>query len=261
MSVDKNKINELAAVLKQAEKSCKATKQISVSNPNLDIKDAYQIQLINIKKELSEGKRITGKKIGLTSYAMQKLIKVEQPDFGHLLSSMEVKNNTIKRSSMVAPKVEAEIAFVLKKDIEGPYASPQDVLDATDYVVASLEIVDSRLTDWKINIIDTVADNASSGLYVLSSFKVDPKKVDLKNISMEFFKNGVKVNGGKGSDVLGDPAYSVAWLANALSEYDVVLKKGEVVLSGALSAALPAEAGDKFSAIFTELGEVNVEFI
>jgi 2-keto-4-pentenoate hydratase len=254
------KIKEIAAALNASEKSATAIKAISGDNPDLNISDAYKIQLLNIDKALSEGKRITGKKIGLTSWAMQNLLKVDQPDFGHLLNSMEVRNNTIERKKMVAPKVEAEIVFVLKEDIKGPFATASDVIAATDYVVAALEVVDSRFADWKINIVDTVADNASSGMYVISSKRIDPRKIDLKSVTMDFYKNGTKVNGGKGEDVLGDPAFAVAWLANTLSEFNVVLKKGEVVLSGALSAALPAEAGDTFKATFSSLGDIEVSF-
>lgn len=259
--VQVTKLAELAAALKQSEKTCVAIPAISASNPDITIPDAYQIQLMNIDRELAEGRKITGKKIGLTSQAMQTMLKVDQPDFGHLLDSMEVKDNTIARSSMLAPKVEGEIAFILKDEIKGPNVTAEDVLKATDYVVAALEIVDSRLADWKINIIDTVSDNASSGMYLLSDKKVDPRTVDLKAVTMEFYKNGEKINGGKGTDVLGDPAFCVAWLANTLSAYDVVLKKGEIVLSGALSAALSGEAGDNFKAVFSELGSVEMKFI
>lgn len=258
---DKAKIKELAAMLKQSERTCVAIPAISASNPDLTIPDAYAIQLTNIDLELSEGKKITGKKIGLTSLAMQNLLGVDQPDFGHLLDSMEVQNHQIKRDTMVAPRVEGEIAFILKEDIHGPNATVEDVLNATDYVVPALEIVDSRLANWKINIIDTVSDNASSGMYELGTQKTDPKKVDLKQVSMAFYKNGEKVNEGKGTDVLGDPAYCVAWLANVLHDYGVVLKKGEVVLSGALSAMQAGEAGDSFKAVFSELGEVEMKFV
>lgn len=254
------KLMEIAQALKAAERSVTPIKPVSAENQDLVIRDAYKIQLMNIDKELESGKKVTGKKIGLTSYAMQNMLKVDQPDFGHLLNSMEVKNNVVDRKKLVAPKAEAEIAFVLKEDIKGPFATAADVLAATDYVVAAIEIVDSRVADWKINIIDTVADNASSGMYVLSDKKVDPRRVDLKKITMDFYKNGEKINSGKGTDVLGDPAYCVAWLANTLAAYNVVLKKGEVILSGALSAALAAEAGDTFKATFSELGDVAVSF-
>lgn len=256
-----SKIEKIAVALKDAELDVEAVKAISRQYPELEIKDAYNIQLFNIDKEVSSGKKITGKKIGLTSLAMQDLLGVDQPDFGHLIDSMEVQNNTIERNKMLLPKVEGEIAFVLKKDIQGPDVSVEDVIDATDYIAAAIEIVDSRIENWKINIIDTIADNASSGMYILSEKKIDPKKVDLKDITMDLYKNGEKINTGIGKDVLGDPAYAVAWLANTLWEYGVTLKKGEIILSGALTAALAAEAGDEYQVIFSELGDLAVKFI
>lgn len=256
-----SRYKELADALKNAEKSCLAIDQIIKSNPDLEIKDAYKIQLINIDAELEDGKKITGKKIGLTSLAMQNLLGVDQPDFGHLLDSMEIQNNTIERKTMLQPRAEGEIAFVLKEDLVGPNVTIEDVIRATDYVAAAIEVVDSRISDWKIGIVDTIADNASSGMYVISDKKVDVNSLDLTKVKMDFFKNGELINSGDGSAVLGNPAYCVAWLANTLWEYGVVLKKGEVVLSGALSAMLVAEAGDEFTAKFTELGDVSVKFI
>lgn len=255
-----SKYEEIAAALKKAEKNYVPMGPVSKNNPEFEIKDAYRIQLLNIEKEIESGRKITGKKIGLTSAAMQNMLEVNQPDFGHLLDSMEVINNIVPEKTVLQPKAEAEIAFFLKKDINGPNVTVEDVIEATDYVCAAIEVVGSRVADWKINIVDTVADNASSGMYVVSDKKVDPKLIDLKKIKMEFYKNGEKINEGLGTDVLGDPANCVVWLANTLCEYGVVLKKGEVVLSGALSAALAADSGDKFKAAFTELGDVIVEF-
>lgn len=251
---------EIASNLKIAEKTCIATGKISEANPQLEIKDAYKIQLINIEKEVQGGNNITGKKIGLTSQAVQNMLGVNQPDFGHLLKSMEVQNGVVNRGSLLQPKVEGEIAFVLKEDISGPNATLEDVLNATDYVSAAIEIVDSRIENWKIGIIDTVSDNASSGMYILGEKKIDPKKVDLKTVEMNLFMNGELINSGKGTAVLGDPVYCVVWLANTLHEYGVTLKKGDVILSGALSAMIVAEAGDEFKASFTELGDVTVKF-
>lgn len=258
--MDLRKYEKLAEALKAAEKTCQPIGQVSAEHPELEIKDAYKIQLINIGKELEEGRVITGKKIGLTSLAVQNMLGVDQPDFGHLLDSMEVSEGVVDRDKLVQPKVEGEIVFVLKDDLVGPSVTVEDVLDATDYVAAGIEIVDSRVADWKITIIDTVADNASSGMYYISDKRVDPKSVDLKAIEMNFYKNGQLMNSGVGAAALGDPAYCVAWLANTLYEYGVVLKKGEVILSGALSAMLEAETGDEFRASFTELGDVSVKF-
>lgn len=252
---------ELANLLKQAERTCIPVSAISKENPEIEISDAYAIQLLNIRKEVVDGKKITGKKIGLTSLAMQNLLGVNRPDFGHLLDTMEVKDEIVDRKKLLQPKVEGELAFVLKKDLAGPGVTSKDVIDATDFVVPSIEIVDSRIANWKINIIDTVADNASSGMYVVGKERIDPLKTDLLSIRMKLFKNGEYINEGIGSDVLGDPATAVAWLANTLSEFGVSLKKGEIVLSGAFSAALAAEAGDEFTAVYENIGEVKVKFI
>ena len=252
---------KLADALKNAEMTCIPICAISKENPEIEISDAYAIQLLNIQREVDDGKKITGKKIGLTSLAMQNLLGVNRPDFGHLLNTMEVKDEMVNRKTLLQPKVEGELAFVLKKDLTGPGVTSKDVIEATDYVVPSIEIVDSRIANWKINIFDTVADNASSGMYVIGKDRIDPINTDLLSIRMKLFKNGECINEGIGSDVLGDPAVAVAWLANTLSEFGVSLKKGEIVLSGAFSAALAAEAGDEFTAVYENIGEVKVKFI
>lgn len=234
----------------------------SEQDPTMTIDDAYAIQIERIEVATSKGDSITGKKIGLTSFAMQNLLGVDQPDYGYLLQSMVVPNNgEVSLSKLFQPKIEGEIAFVLKKDLVGPNVTAEDVLGATDYVVPALEIVDSRIKDWKIKLVDTVADNASCGLYVLGTNKVNISDVDLKSVHMQLLKNNEVINEGKGVDVLGDPAICVAWLANKLHEYNVPLKAGEVILSGALSAGVVAEPGDQFTASFTTLGEAKVQFV
>jgi 2-keto-4-pentenoate hydratase len=238
----------------------KAIDPISVTFPDFNVDDAYRIQLKNIDDLCAAGQKIVGKKIGLTSKAMQDMLGVDQPDYGVLLDNMIVEGATIESNTLIQPKVEAEIAFVLKEDLIGPGIEIPDVLAATDYVVASFEIVDSRIKDWKINLIDTVSDNASSGVFVLAEKKMPIDAIDLKAEHMRFYKNGVLVNEGVGSAALGNPAYCVAWLANKMGSYGVPLKKGEVILSGALSAAVSAEKGDVFKAEFSTLGVVEVAF-
>lgn len=259
--MDQITIKEISELLYTAEDKCIPIDKISNNYPNIEIQDAYNIQIMNIDNKLDEGKKIVGKKIGLTSLAMQNLLGVNEPDYGHLLDSMEIKNNTIRRSSMLQPRVEGEIAFVLNQDISGPNATVEDVLEATEYVLAAIEVVDSRIKNWDLKITDTVADNASSGMFVTNKIKVNPKSIDLKEVTMTLYKNGEKINSGFGKDVLGDPAYCVAWLANKLFEYDIILKKGEVILSGALSAMVAAESGDEFEVKFSDLGNVGVKFI
>ena len=253
-------LHELASQLRHAEIT-----RVPIASPfarHIDVDEAYKVQLINIEKKLNEGAVITGKKIGLTSKAMQNLLGVNEPDYGHLLDTMEVENGgTISIQSLVQPRVEGETAFFLKKDLTGPNVSVMDVLQATEAIVPALEIVDSRIEDWKITLEETVADNASSGLYVLGEI---PKKItdidSLTHIGMAMYRNGELVNTGVGAAALGNPAICVAWLANKLSTYGISLKAGEVVLSGALAAMVEARPGDHFYAKFSEMGEVHVSF-
>lgn len=256
-----NKINEYAQLLLEAEKTKNGIEPLTEQESGLTVEEAYYVQLANIKYKVNAGRKITGKKIGLTSKAMQNLLGVDEPDYGHLLDDMAVENGgAISVGDMLKPRVEAEIAFVLKEDLTGGKVTVLDVLKATDYVVPALEIVDSRIRDWKIKLADTVADNASSGLYILGGKPRKPEELDLKMIGMVLEKNGEIMNTGIGAAALGDPAYCVAWLANKLHDFEIPLKAGEVILSGALSAAVNAEEDDVFTAKFAHLGQVSVRF-
>lgn len=259
--------NHIEKAVKLADHLAQATIQrqgvapLTAIDPDITIDEAYQVQLVTINRLVEEGQRVVGKKIGLTSLAMQKLLGVDQPDYGHLMDSMVVENGgSISFNCVLQPKVEAEIAFVLKKDLVGPRVTVTDVLQATDYVVPALEIVDSRVADWKIKLQDTVADNASSGLYLLGGKPLKIDQLDLAQIGVVLYKNGEIMNTGVGAAALGHPATCVAWLANKLHEFGITLKAGEVILSGALSAAVNAEPGDYFQARFAHLGEVGVRF-
>lgn len=261
MSIVTNKIKEYAALLADAEKTGVGTNPLTTLEPSLSVTEAYHIQLENIQMKVEKGQKIIGKKIGLTSLAMQKLLGVDEPDYGHLLDSMEITNGgVISIEKVLQPKVEAELAFVLKKDLIGPNITTLDVLQATDYIVPALEIVDSRVKDWKIKLPDTIADNASSGFYVLGDKKAKVDEINLELLGIVLSKNNEMVNTGVGAAALGNPATCVAWLANKLSEFGIPLKAGEIILSGALSAAADAKAGDTFSARFAHLGEVKVHF-
>lgn len=260
-SVNVEKTERFAEHLAQAETSGQGVSPLTDLDPTITIHEAYQVQLINIQRKVDSGQRIVGKKIGLTSLAMQNLLGVDQPDYGHLLDGMVIENGgEISLNRVLQPKVEAEIAFVLKKDLEGPNVTVMDVIQATDYILPALEIVDSRIADWNIKLQDTIADNASSGLYVLGGKPICIDQVDLAQIGMVLYKNGEVMNTGVGAAALGNPSTCVAWLANKLHEYGIVLKAGEVILSGALSAAINAEPGDYFQARFANLGEVSVRF-
>jgi 2-keto-4-pentenoate hydratase len=259
--MEDNRIQLLSKQLMEAEKKGNGMEPLTKTYPALSEKEAYQIQLINIQKKLDAGEKIVGKKIGLTSAAMQSLLGVNEPDYGHLLDGMILENHgNLSWQKVCQPKVEAEIAFVLKQDLVGPNVSELDVLLATDYVVPALEIVDSRIRDWNIQLVDTVADNASSGFFVLGSSSAPIENLDFTTIGMALYKNGELMNTGAGAAALGHPAKCVAWLANKLHDYGIQLKAGEVILSGALSAAVAAEPGDYFHAKLAHLGEVSMKF-
>lgn len=261
MTILTNKINDLAKLLEEAEKTGVGILPLTSQDKELTVKEAYQIQLKNIEKKLAQGQKIVGKKIGLTSLAMQKLLGVGEPDYGHLLDSMVIENGgTVPLNKVLQPKVEAEIAFILKQELKGPNITTLDVLLATDYIVPALEIVDSRVQDWKIKLPDTIADNASSGYYVLGGEPTKVEDVNLELLGMVLEKNGEIVNTGVGAAALGNPATCVAWLANRLADFDITLKAGEVILSGALSAAVVAQAGETFTARFAHIGSVKVHF-
>ena len=256
-----DRIIEMAEHLQGAETTRKGVAPLTSLFNEINLDDAYHVQLFNIDKHLQQGEKITGKKIGLTSKAMQEMLGVDQPDYGHLLDGMAVEyGGTVDMDKVLQPRVEGEIAFVLKQDLVGPNVTVEDVLEATDYVLPAIEIIDSRIQDWKITLVDTVADNASSGLYVVGNEPISIADFDLKKVEMALFKNGELVNTGLGRAALGDPAYCVAWLANKLFDYGIHLKKGEVILSGALAAAVSVTEGDLITVHFTELGNVCVSF-
>ncbi|MDD4312404.1 MAG: 2-keto-4-pentenoate hydratase [Eubacteriales bacterium] len=261
MSTSKALIEQLAAELFAAERTLTPIPPLTKTHPALTVDDAYAIQLVNINRLLSQGATISGKKIGLTSPGMQQLLGVNEPDYGHLFTFMD-RSRDVDTDDLIQPKIEAEIAFILGEDLPDRDVTEQDVLSATEYVCAAFEIVDSRVADWKIKLADTISDNASSGRYVLGNDRVSPVGLDLAAISMQTEQPGKGVvSEGTGAAVMGDPAISVAWLANCLRRYGVSLKKGEVVLSGAFAAALPAKKGDVFTATFSKLGTVTARFV
>jgi 2-keto-4-pentenoate hydratase len=260
--MDSSKIAAFAEQLFQSERNRKAIPPLTGQDGSLSVDDAYQIQLANVKRVLDMGHIISGKKIGLTSEGIQKQLGVNEPDYGHLFAAMDnSKDGKVNTAALIQPKIEAEIAFILKADLAGGKVRGEDVIAATDYVAAAFEIVDSRVADWKIKLADTVSDNASSGRYITGTRRLKLSEVDLPAVSMKLYKNGELAGEGTGAAVLGDPCLAVAWLANRLWDYGVTLKAGEVILSGAFSAAPPACKGDVFTAEFSSFGKVSAEFI
>ena len=229
--------------------------------PQIRIEDAYRIQERFIARRLAAGETIVGKKIGATSRPVQELLGVFQPDFGMLTSAMMfAEGDTIDLSQMIQPKAEAELAFVLKHDLKGPGITAMDVIRATDYVVPCFEVVDSRIRDWQIKIQDTVADNASCGVFVLGTTQGDPRRLDITLAGMVLEKNGEVFSTGVGAAVQGSPANAVAWLANTLGELGIPFKAGEVILSGSQSALVPVADGDELVCRVGGLGSCRVKF-
>lgn len=229
---------------------------------DLSIDDAYRISLGVLGLREAAGERVIGKKIGLTSRAVQEMLGVHQPDFGFLTDAMHVTGDVPYpiASGLIQPRAEAEIAFILKHDLTVTENTEADILAATEAVCACFEIVDSRVRDWNIRIVDTVADNASCGIFVLGDTQVDPNTLDLPTLRCKVFKNGAFISEGIGSAVQGSPLTAVAWLANTLGGYGIALKAGDIILSGSLVPLEPVRAGDVFEARIGGLGSVRIAF-
>lgn len=253
-------IRQLADQLDGAQRSKSPVQPLTATIPDLSVETAYGIQMYNVERAMANGDKVVGHKVGLTSKPMQRMLGVPEPDFGHLFASMHFASGAVVDYPLLQPKVEPELAFFLSADLEGPHVTVLDVLRATEFVVPAIEIIDSRVADWKIKLPDTVADNASSGCFALGNQCLRADSVNLTTIGGIMRKNGVIVQTGAGAAVLGHPANSVAWLANKLSSLATTLRKGDIVLSGAISAAVSVEPGDHVSVAFGSLGAVDVLF-
>jgi 2-oxopent-4-enoate/cis-2-oxohex-4-enoate hydratase len=229
---------------------------------DFSIEDAYRVQERLVSRRIDAGERIVGKKVGATSKAVQTMLDVHQPDFGMLLDGMLFGDgDAIPMDTLIQPKAEGEIAFFLRHDLMGPGLTVADVLRATEGVMPCMEVVDSRVKDWKIRIQDTVADNASCGVLVLGDRLVDPRRVDLATCGLVVEKNGDVAVTGAGAAVLGHPANGVAWLANTLGRLGIPLKAGEIILSGAMAPLVPIAAGDNLRITVGGIGGCTVRFV
>lgn len=236
---------------------------LTAQHPDMTISDAYQISLRLLARREADGERLVGKKIGVTSRAVQEMLGVFQPDFGFLTDRMQVADGaavSMAQAGLIQPRAEGEIAFMLKRDILGPGVTREDVLAATDWVAPCFEIVDSRITDWRIRIADTIADNASCGVFVIGAQRVDPLALDLAKVGMRMWRNGEDAGSGVGAAVQGHPAEAVAWLANTLGAFGIPFKAGEIILSGSLAPLVPARPGDRFTMQIEGLGGCSVSF-
>lgn len=227
----------------------------------LSPEDAYAIQQRNIARRLEFGAKHVGWKVGLTSDAIQEWLGVDEPDYGTLLDTMVVADGgEVDTSALLQPRAEGEVAHVLSRDLAGPGVTAAAVLAATDFLLPAIEIIDSRIADWNIQWVDTVADNASSGMFVLGSTPIRPVGVDLRLAGMKLRKNGRVVSTGAGAACLGHPVNAVAWLANKLGEMGEGLKAGDIVLSGALGPVTEIESGDYLTADIAHLGSTGCRF-
>ena len=259
--MDETKIRHYGDELYDAWRARRPVAPLREREPGITIADAYQIQERFVARRVAAGETIVGKKIGATSKPVQEFLGVYQPDFGMLLSGMVYQEgDTIPLDTLIQPKAEAELAFVLKEDLKGPGITAMDVIRATDYVLPCFEIVDSRITAWNIKIQDTVADNASCGVYVLGKTRGDPRKLDITLAGMVLEKNGSLFSTGVGAAVQGSPANAVAWLANTLGELGIPFLAGEIILSGSQSALVPVVDGDELVCTVGGLGSCRVKF-
>ncbi|HCF1525234.1 2-oxopent-4-enoate hydratase [Pseudomonas aeruginosa] len=255
-------IESLGDELYTAYMECSTIAPLTSRFDNILIEDSYHIQQRFVSRRLEAGERVVGKKIGVTSPAVMQLLSVDQPDFGQMLDGMIVNSGSaISLKKLIQPKIEGEIAFLLKKEIKGPGVSAADVISATEGVMACFEIVDSRITDWKIKIQDTVADNASCGAFVLGEQLVSPRHIDLRTCGMVLEKNGETVVTGAGAATMNSPVNAVVWLANTLGKLGIPLKAGEIILSGSLGSMVPVEKGDHLHVTIGGIGSASVSFV
>ena len=262
--MNKEKITELGNELYLAMRANKTLQPLTEREPEITIEDAYHISRVMLDARLEgDGERVIGKKIGVTSSVVQEMLGVYQPDVGFLTDAMEYPNNASIKidGNMIQPLAEAEIAFRLKADLIGPGITEADVLSASESIMPCFEIVDSRIDDWKVKIQDTVADNASCGVYVLGEDIAVNKETDFPALDVKVYKNGEFLSEGKGRAVQGNPLTAVAWLANTLGEFGIPLKAGETILSGSVVPMEKVKAGDEMHMELTGLGSATVRFV
>ncbi len=259
---------DLARELHDAERTGIQVDQFSRRYPAMTIADSYAIQHEWMKLKLAEGRTVVGHKIGLTSRAMQQASQITEPDFGTLLDDMVLADGSeIAASKFIVPRLEVEFAFILKQAIEGPNVTLFDVLNATDYVVPALELIDARIeqldreTGAPRKVFDTIADNAANGAIIMGGRPMRVDAVDWRWAGALLFKNGVIEESGLGAAVLNHPGNGVAWLANKLTEHDARLDAGEIVLGGSFTRPVACAAGDVFHADYGPLGSISLRFV
>jgi 2-keto-4-pentenoate hydratase len=254
-------IRTLGDELWEAGRTTVPVEPLTDRHPDLVIEDAYAIQSQTIGRRIADGATIRGRKVGLTSLPMQRLLGVDEPDYGVILDDMLVEDgDVVDLSRLLQPRIEAEMAFVMERDLAGPGVTAATALPAIAGVLPAVEIVDSRVAGWRIKLVDTVADNASSGMLVLGGTLHRVTDIDLRLVGVVVSRGGRLIDTGAGAAALGNPARCVAWLANKLATFGDSLHAGDVVLPGAVHSMVPVEPGDVFRADFAHLGAVTARF-
>lgn len=254
-------MQEIASTLHIAEKTGNPIKKISSKFADMTMEDAYKIQELGTGLRVGEGMHIIGRKIGITSKGMQHQLNATTPDYGCLLSDMLLREGEpCMMSGLISPRIEGEIAFVLDHDLKGPDVTIADVYNSTAWVFPCFEVCDTRIENWDVTVLDTISDNAGGSKFVMGSAPKRLSEINPKLIGMLVEKNGEAIDSAAGAEVMGNPVASVAWLANKLSEFDISLKAGDIILSGAFLSAIPAVAGDVFTLSLDGFPSLNLRF-
>jgi len=261
MTLTPNVVDSAAELLYTAQNGRAPIGPLTERFPELDVEGAYAIQQVNLGRRIAEGRVVAGHKIGLTSEPMQTLLGVDEPDFGYILDDMVLTTGSaVPCGRFCAPRVEPEIAFLLREPLRGPGVTAAEVRAATKAVAVALEVVDSRIADWKLTLPDTVADNASSGAVVLGQWHPFDSRTDLAAARASLSLNGVEIDTGVGAAVMGDPAEAVAWLANALAPFGTEILTDQFVMSGSFTSAAFVHAGYHAATTISGLGTVSLSF-
>lgn len=266
--LDKKIIAECAMRLDEAERTGQQISQFSLQYPDMTIEDGYAIQRAWVANKIAGGRKLIGHKIGLTSRAMQVSSNISEPDYGALLDDMLFdEGGDIPASRFIVPRIEVELAFILGKPLKGPNCTIVDVLNATEYVIPAVEIIDARIhqidpaTKVTRKVFDTISDNAANAGIVLGGRPIRPQELDLRRIPAILYRNGVIEESGVSAAVLNHPAKGVAWLANKLAPYDITLEPGQIILGGSFTRPVTGKAGDTFHVDYDALGSISFRFV
>lgn len=259
--VTEEQIQQWANELVQANRDLIPIPPLRTRSNTLDLQDAYRVQAEQLRQHVADGRALAGRKIGLTSLAMQQQLGVDAPDFGFFFEDMvHTEGASIPADRFISPKVEPELGFLLNHSLQGPGVTLEQAAEATGEIYAAIEIIDSRIENWDIKLVDTVADNASCGAIAVATTPLEVSAQELKGVECTLHINGEPREFGTGGAVMGDPVAPLAWLANVLGEKDVPLEAGQLVLTGSFTKALPVLTGESATADFGSLGSFTINF-